>query len=195
MLKVNNLKLLYRSTVKAFQTKASTFNLPVNQCSTVYRTFCQKNQQQPEEIIIEPSTVDTTMTNVEEIQQEEVPEVEEIRTETSAHEFKAETRKLLDIVAKSLYTDSHVFIRELLSNASDSLEKQKYQQLTGNDLEEGDPLQISVITNEAKRQIIIQDTGIGMTKEELIMNLGTIARSGSKNFIKDLEDKEANTKD
>jgi len=60
-------------------------------------------------------------------------------------------------------------------------------------MEDGDPLQVSVITNEAKRQIIIQDTGIGMTREEMTLNLGTIARSGSKAFIKDLEDNEANT--
>jgi TNF receptor-associated protein 1 len=129
------------------------------------------------------------------LEHSEFDTLDEVRTGTTSHEFKAETRKLLDIVAKSLYTDSHVFIRELLSNASDALEKQKYQQLTGNDLSEGDPLQVSVITNEAKRQIIIQDTGIGMSRDDLIANLGTIARSGSKNFIKDLESKEANTKD
>jgi len=110
---------------------------------------------------------------------------------TQEMEFKAETKKLLDIVAKSLYTDKEVFLRELLSNSSDALEKQRYLQLTGKDSGLGDPLQISVIGNESKRQIIIQDSGVGMTKEELIENLGTIAKSGSKAFIEKIKNEES----
>lgn len=98
-------------------------------------------------------------------------------------EFKAETKKLLDIVAKSLYTDKHVFIRELMSNASDALEKQRYLQQSGEDVAPGDPLQIQVIVNETKKQIIIQDSGVGMTRDEMIENLGTIASSGSRRFM------------
>ena len=109
-------------------------------------------------------------------------------TDTSTHEFQAETRKLLQIVAKSIYTDSEVFLRELLSNASDALEKEKYRQLQSNDIENGDPLQISVVTSEAKRQITIFDTGVGMSKTELIENLGTIAKSGSKAFVDSIKD-------
>jgi hypothetical protein len=85
---------------------------------------------------------------------------------TSQMEFKTETKKLLDIVAKSLYTDSHVFLRELLSNCSDALEKQRYLQISGKgtplpslsplDNGLGDALQISVTCDETKRQIIIQ---------------------------------------
>lgn len=113
---------------------------------------------------------------------------EAVRTSgTTTHEFQAETRKLLQIVAKSIYTDSEVFIRELLSNASDALEKEKFQGLQSGGEATGDPLQISVVTSEAKRQISIFDTGVGMTKEELIDNLGTIARSGSKAFLDNLK--------
>eukprot|EP01017_Pseudomicrothorax_dubius_P030664 TRINITY_DN3846_c0_g1_i1.p1 TRINITY_DN3846_c0_g1~~TRINITY_DN3846_c0_g1_i1.p1 ORF type:complete len:735 (-),score=231.71 TRINITY_DN3846_c0_g1_i1:157-2361(-) len=108
------------------------------------------------------------------------------RHDEQSMEFKAETKKLLDIVARSLYTDKDVFLRELLSNASDALEKQRYLQSTGKDTAVGEPLHINIILNEAKKQIIIQDTGIGMTKEELIENLGTIARSGSRRFIENL---------
>lgn len=89
-------------------------------------------------------------------------------------EFKAETKKLLDIVAHSLYTDSEVFVRELLSNASDALEKQRFKDQSGVDLV------INVELFPSKNQLIIQDNGIGMSKQELIDNLGTIARSGSK---------------
>ncbi len=74
---------------------------------------------------------------------------------TTDMEFRTETKKLLDIVAKSLYTDKEVFIREILSNASDALEKQRYSQISGQDAGLGDALQVSVTCNEAKRQIII----------------------------------------
>lgn len=77
-------------------------------------------------------------------------------------EFKAETKRLLDIVAKSLYQDKEVFLRELLSNSADALEKQRYMQMSGKDVSPGEPLQISVILSENKKQIVIQDTGIGI---------------------------------
>ncbi|KAK6975481.1 cytochrome P450 CYP44 [Biomphalaria glabrata] len=106
------------------------------------------------------------------------------------HEFQAETRKLLDIVAKSLYSEKEVFIRELISNSSDAIEKLRYYQLTG--AEVGDqvgPLEIHIATNDDKKTFTIQDTGVGLTKEELIDNLGTIARSGSKAFLDQLSEK------
>lgn len=108
------------------------------------------------------------------------------RKSASNHVFQTETKRLLEIVAKSLYTDKDVFLRELLSNCSDAIEKQRILTLTGksNAL---DPLQINIITNEAKRQIIFQDTGIGMSKAELIEHLGTIAGSGSKKFVEKLQ--------
>lgn len=89
-------------------------------------------------------------------------------------EFKAETKKLLDIVAKSLYTDSEVFLRELLSNASDALEKQRFLTQANEDLN------VSIEISPTKNQITIQDNGVGMSREDLISNLGTIAKSGSK---------------
>jgi TNF receptor-associated protein 1 len=104
------------------------------------------------------------------------------------HEFQAETRKLLDIVAKSLYSEKEVFIRELISNASDALEKLRYLELTSADVG-GKPLEIHIATDEDKKTFTIQDTGVGMTKEEMIENLGTIAKSGSKAFLEELKDK------
>ncbi|EER05054.1 heat-shock protein, putative [Perkinsus marinus ATCC 50983] len=104
----------------------------------------------------------------------------------ATHEFKTETRKLLDIVAKSLYTDKEVFIRELVSNASDACEKLRFLETAGkvNSLADPDtPIEISITIDPKHRLFIIQDSGIGMTKNELIENLGTIARSGSKEFI------------
>ena len=105
-------------------------------------------------------------------------------------EFKAETRKLLDIVTNSIYTDKEVFIRELISNASDALEKYRYQQVKG---EVGgaagsvsSPLEINLFTDDKKNTLTIVDNGIGMSKDELVSNLGTIARSGSKQFVESL---------
>lgn len=97
---------------------------------------------------------------------------------------------LLDIVAKSLYSENEVFIRELISNSSDAIEKFRYIANTSDAdkiVEADRKLEIHIETNKQDRKLIIQDKGIGMTKEELIDSLGTIARSGSKNFLKQLE--------
>lgn len=103
-------------------------------------------------------------------------------------EFQAETKQLLDIVTNSLYTDKEVFLRELISNASDALEKLRHLQNTGADIVNSDrALEIKITLDEVESTITIEDTGVGMTEEELVSNLGTIARSGSKNFMAELE--------
>jgi len=103
--------------------------------------------------------------------------------------FQAETKKLLDIVARSLYTDKEVFIRELISNASDALEKLRHKNLSKpSDVDTHLNFEISMTTDEATNTFTIQDYGIGMTKDELIENLGTIAHSGSGKFVKDIEE-------
>jgi TNF receptor-associated protein 1 len=102
-------------------------------------------------------------------------------------EFQAETRQLLDIVTNSLYTDREVFVRELVSNASDALEKVRYLESNNAPMtEKNKPLEISITVDEVANTITLQDAGLGMTDSELIENLGTIARSGSKNFLKSL---------
>ena len=112
-------------------------------------------------------------------------------------EFQAETKKLLDIVANSLYTDKEVFVRELVSNASDALEKRRYEELTsggtGGGAEGGSEMGITITTDKDANTLTIQDTGIGMSKEELVQNLGTIARSGTKSFAQQLAGGEGST--
>eukprot|EP00934_Nitzschia_sp_Nitz4_P001782 Nitzschia sp. Nitz4//scaffold109_size72162//56677//58868//NITZ4_005855-RA/size72162-snap-gene-0.98-mRNA-1//1//CDS//3329532790//1782//frame0 len=103
-------------------------------------------------------------------------------------EFQAETKQLLDIVTHSIYTDKEVFLREVISNASDALEKLRHLQTTGADIVQSDkPMEIRITLDEVESSITIEDSGIGMTQEELISNLGTIARSGSKNFMAELQ--------
>eukprot|EP00051_Salpingoeca_urceolata_P005461 m.73400 g.73400 ORF g.73400 m.73400 type:complete len:782 (-) comp14346_c0_seq1:22-2367(-) len=100
------------------------------------------------------------------------------------HTFQAETKRLLDIVAGSLYSEKEVFVRELVSNASDALEKLRHAQLSGDPIADADAeLQISINLDEANKTLTIADSGIGMTKDEMIDCLGTIAKSGSKEFL------------
>ncbi|MDB4438487.1 molecular chaperone HtpG [bacterium] len=111
-------------------------------------------------------------------------------SEPQTQSFQAEVRQLLDIVIHSLYTDKEIFVRELISNASDSLEKLRLKELTEKGIYQGDlPLEINITTDEEAGTITITDHGIGMTREELTENLGTIARSGSKEFLEALKEK------
>uniref|UniRef100_A0A915ATD3 Derlin n=3 Tax=Parascaris univalens TaxID=6257 RepID=A0A915ATD3_PARUN len=105
-------------------------------------------------------------------------------------EFQAETKNLLDIVAKSLYSDQEVFIRELVSNASDALEKRRCVQLTSGD-DTNIAYEIKITTDEGAKKLIFEDNGIGMDREDLVKCLGTIAKSGSKEFIDEQKSKEA----
>ncbi|WP_066638918.1 molecular chaperone HtpG [Desulfolucanica intricata] len=102
-------------------------------------------------------------------------------------EFQAEVKQLLDIVINSLYTDREIFLRELISNAADALEKLRYESLTNEDVYEKDlPLEISIELDDKEHTLTITDTGIGMTEDELVENLGTIAHSGSKDFLRNM---------
>lgn len=104
---------------------------------------------------------------------------------TSRHEFKAEVKQLLDILVHSLYTNKEVFVRELVSNASDALEKLRFESNRGSEVVDGDlPLEIRISADRDRNVLVIEDTGVGMTREELMENIGTIARSGSAEFLK-----------
>ena len=98
-------------------------------------------------------------------------------------EFKTESKKILNMMINSIYTNEEIFLRELISNASDALDKLYYQSLTDKKLDiKKEDLKIKVSFDKDKRTITVRDNGIGMTKEELENNLGTIARSGSELF-------------
>ena len=106
---------------------------------------------------------------------------------TETLEFQSETKKLLDIVIHSLYTEKDIFLRELVSNAADALEKMRHFNLMEQEVFDKEaPLEINITVNDKDNTITIVDTGIGMTRDELIANLGTIAHSGSKTFLNSL---------
>ena len=114
-------------------------------------------------------------------------------TNSQSFTFKAETKQLLNILIHSLYKDRDVFLRELLSNASDALNRIRFEMLTNQNV--FDPkieLAIRITSDKESASLTIQDTGIGMTKDEIIENLGTIAQSGARNFIEAAKDENAN---
>ena len=101
------------------------------------------------------------------------------------HEFQAETKQLLDLMIHSIYTNHEIFLRELISNASDAIDKAHFESLTNRDLLEGDDA--FEVPDKESHTLSISDNGIGMNKEELIENIGTIAKSGTKAFLEQLK--------
>ncbi|MCR5308384.1 MAG: molecular chaperone HtpG [bacterium] len=101
--------------------------------------------------------------------------------------FKTETKRLLDLMINSIYTNKEIFLRELISNASDAIDKYHYMSLTNDKLEAKD-YEIRLALDKENRTITITDNGIGMTHDELVDHLGTIAKSGSLEFMKKLEE-------
>jgi molecular chaperone HtpG len=106
--------------------------------------------------------------------------------------FKAETKQLLNILIHSLYKEREVFLRELLSNASDALNRMRFETLTNQDVLDADAeLAIRISLDKEKRTLTIQDSGVGMNRDEIIEHLGTIAESGARKFVQASQDKQA----
>ena len=102
-------------------------------------------------------------------------------------EFKAEAKKVMDLMINSIYTNKEIFLRELISNASDALDKLYYKDLKSDNDTQKDDYYIEIIPNKENRSLTIKDTGIGMDEEDLIENLGTIAKSGTESFKNSVE--------
>ena len=114
---------------------------------------------------------------------------------SKSYKFKAEVNQLLDILVHSLYTNREIFLRELVSNASDALDKLRFEMTSGTEMVDKKlDLEISIDLDKDNKKIIISDTGIGMTSEEIVKNIGTIAKSGSADFLDKLSS-EAKDKD
>jgi molecular chaperone HtpG len=109
-----------------------------------------------------------------------------LETEAKIKEFQAETKQVLRLVIHSLYSHKEIFLRELISNASDACEKLRFEALAKPELLGTDSLSIALTPDSAARTLSVKDNGIGMSEEEVIDNLGTIARSGTKKFLETL---------
>ena len=109
--------------------------------------------------------------------------------EKKTMKFETEVSKLLDIVANSLYTEKEIFLRELISNSSDACEKLRYESLSNKELGSKLPFEIRISINKKNKTLVIRDNGIGMNERDLQANLGTIAKSGTEEFLKKIGDK------
>jgi len=108
-----------------------------------------------------------------------------------AYEFQSEVKQLLDILVYSLYKNKDVFLRELVSNAADALNKMQFEFLTVPDLEGRDQeLKITIAADKKRNRLVVEDNGVGMTREELVENIGTIAHSGTLDYLRRLKDGE-----
>ena len=110
-------------------------------------------------------------------------------------EFKTESKRLLDLMINSIYTNKEIFLRELISNASDAIDKYHYMSLTNDKYEKRNDYKIKIAVDKENRMISIEDNGIGMTYDDLVQHLGTIANSGSLEFMKKLEESENKKED
>lgn len=111
-------------------------------------------------------------------------------------EFQAETKQLLDLMVHSIYTNREIFLRELISNASDAIDKLRFESLTNKELLEGkEDFEIFLVPDKESHTLTISDNGIGMTYDEVIENVGTIAKSGTKAFLEKLKEEKESTTD
>jgi len=109
--------------------------------------------------------------------------------------FEADTGKILDIVINSLYSNREIFLRELISSASDALDKRRYLAATDQSLQTEETASISLVVDEKAKTLTISDNGIGLSEDDMISSLGTIARSGSKSFLEQVEATQATDKE
>jgi len=107
------------------------------------------------------------------------------------HEFQTEVRELLDLMIHSLYSHKDIFLRELVSNASDALDKIRFESVSRPELAPAGELEIRLEVDTGARTLTVHDNGIGMTRDELVQNLGTIARSGTREFLKAVREAQA----
>ena len=129
---------------------------------------------------------------IEETPQNSATKTESAKAESAkseTHEFQAEVSKLLDLMINSLYKDKDIFLRELIANASDACDKLRYAAITEPALLADDPdLKVTLSVDKESRTLTIQDNGIGMNHDDLVQNLGTIARSGTEAFLKQMKE-------
>merc|ERR1719247_2760678 len=134
----------------------------------------EEEEEEPEEVLIDGMTAELR---------------EKMQSDAETHEFRAETQRVMDIIVNSLYTNKGVYLWELLSNSMDALEKARFLSIQDQDfLGDYPDLEVRVEVDPVAKTLSLQDSGVGMTKEELVGNLGTVAKSGTTNFLEALKE-------
>merc|ERR1712141_217266 len=164
--------------------------------------------ENPTEDELQPDTVDEDLgaaregsrTDDEVVQREgeainidglSIAELKELRDKSEKHQFQAEVNRMMKLIINSLYRNKEIFLRELISNASDALDKLRLISLTDKSvLDATDEMSIKIKADKENHLLSITDTGVGMTKQDLITNLGTIAKSGTADFLSKVQDAE-----
>merc|ERR1719315_566814 len=141
---------------------------------------------------------DGSKTDDEAVQREEeainidglsVAEVKQLREAAEKHHFQAEVSRMMKLIINSLYKNKEIFLRELISNSSDALDKIRFMSVTDKEaLHATEELSIKIKADKENNALHVIDTGVGMTKEDLVRNLGTIANSGTADFLSKLQD-------
>ncbi len=125
-----------------------------------------------------------------------MPDVSE--SKTNSYHFKAEIKQVLDILVHSLYKERDIFLRELISNASDALTRLHFEMLINQDVLDPESelaIHLEIVETDEQKWLVVKDSGIGMTREELIQNLGTVAQSGAREFLQSMEQEESDPVD
>ena len=134
---------------------------------------------------------ETKMTETTKTENAKTKKAKTKKSKIEKHEFQAEVREVLNLMIHSLYSNREIFLRELISNASDACDKLRFEALQNAELMGGDPeLKIEIEVDEDAGVVTVRDNGIGMSRQDVVDNIGTIARSGTKSFLENISDKE-----